>query len=159
MIFYEMEDIKRKSTNEMMELLKEYLIENQISGINGRIIQNSTTDVIEGVVPLSKKNCNDGILEGESGTLKIIGSRERGQGGPGSYGLNILFYPEITIYDSNERQLKQYKPTTKIEMFSALKEILKSKKDIKINQLEEILRLLCLIEEHTRPPISENRQQ
>lgn len=160
-----MDDITRKNTSEMIELLREYLEDNNMGSI--QISTDRDTEGSEkGVISLPPTP----LLAGNSGTLEIFGIRFKDSGNP--YDRSVAIYPEINIYNSHKRKIKQYKPKSIKEMFDALTEILKSnpspaqtepnsnqQTDIKLSKLEEILRILCLIEEHTRPPPWESDRQ
>ena len=151
--FYEMDDISKKTTPEMIQLLRAYIRENNISDINDiQTVEDPETQLVKGIVSISNKNCNDEIKIGESGTLQIIGYRIMGTGR--AYSPNTIYYPEITIYNSENEQIKQYKPANKNEMFKALKEILKSNPvtaDTTTGILKIIVRLLENIDSNTKP--------
>ena len=160
LIFYEMVDITRYNTQEMIALLREYLDDNDMGSIEISTV-NDAGGFEKGIMPLSTDICNGKIRIGKSGTLEIIGIRFKESRNP--YGdSSEAIYPEINICNSHKRPINYYRPKNINEMFDALDEVLKSnnktppipesssKNDITTESLKTMIHLLELIEFNTR---------
>ncbi len=171
-----MDDVTRKSTEEIVDIVKEYLSDNHFDSIHVDIQDftwhndYSITKMKKGVMNISPDISNSKL---NANVLEIIGYRLKECRDNGSQSFEEIC-PCIRIYRINgttTTSIKEYDLKSKDDVTKALGEILIANSntsqitpssnltDSVTKQLETIIRVLNLIEGHTRPPAMDKERQ